>query len=86
MEKERYQLRRAAGRCWLLDMEQSGAKSGGVISLNESGAFIWEQYVRLRSEDAVAELAAEHFGISREEGLADVRLFLRQLREQELEV
>lgn len=86
MDGRRYQLRKAAGRYWLLDMEQSGAKSEGVVSFNESGAFIWEQYSRLRSEEAVAEKVGARFGISGEEGLRDVRLFLEQLKEQGVEL
>lgn len=82
----RYQLRRAAGMYWLLDMEQSGAKSSGVVSFNESGAFIWEQYMHLRSEKAVAEAVCASFDVPYEESLQDVRQFLAQLRRQGLNI
>ncbi len=85
-EKGRYQLRKAAGLYWLLDMEQSGAHSVEQITFNESGAFIWEQYARLQSEKAVAEAVSREFGISKEEGLADVRQFLAQLRDKGLDL
>ncbi|MCH5332538.1 MAG: PqqD family protein [Agathobacter sp.] len=85
-ESGRYRLRRAAGLCWLLDMQQSGAKSAGVVSLNETGAFIWEQYMRLQSEEAVAEAVSACFSIPREESLEDVRQFLAQLKRQGLEL
>lgn len=84
--KRRYQMRRAAGLYWLLDMEQSGEKSIGTVSFNESGAFIWEQYEHLGSDEAVAEKLCESFNISYEDSLADVRQFLSQLREQGLEL
>lgn len=84
--KRRYQMRRAAGLYWLLDMEQSGAKNIGVVSFNESGAFIWEQYECLGSDEAVAEKLRESFGISYKDSLTDVRQFLSQLREQGLEI
>ena len=80
--KERYQLRMAAGMYWLLDMEQSGAEKVEPVVINESGAHIWEQYVCLRSEAAVAEALCREFGISVQEALADIRRFLRQLEEQ----
>ncbi len=87
MEKTgRYQLRRAAGLYWLLDMEQSGEKNIGAVSFNESGAYIWEQYVCLGSDEAVAEKLSESFGIPYENSLADVRQFLSQLKDQGLEL
>ena len=80
----RYQLRKAAGLYWLLDMGQSGAVRQEPIILNETGAYIWEQYGLLRSETAVAEALGREFGISAKEALADVRQFLQQLKEQGL--
>lgn len=80
----RYQLRRAAGLYWLLDMEQNGSERQEPIVLNDSGAYIWNQYQRLRSEAAVAEALNREFGISVQEGLADIRQFFQQLREQGL--
>lgn len=80
--KGRYQLRKAAGLYWLLDMEQDGSGKREPAVLNESGAYIWEQYRRLQSESAVAAALNREFGISEQEGLADIRQFFQQLREQ----
>ena len=80
--KGRYQLRKAAGLYWLLDMEQSGVERKEPVVLNESGAYIWMQYENLRSETAVAEALSREYGISVQEGLEDIRQFFRQLREQ----
>lgn len=80
--KKRYQIRKAAGLYWLVDMEQSGIDRQEQIVLNESGAYIWKQYERLRSEVAVAEELNGEFDIPVEEALADVEQFLRQLKDQ----
>lgn len=85
-ERGRYQLRKAAGLFWLVDMEQSGAERQEQIVLNESGAYIWRQYERLQSETAVAEVLSSEFGISAQEGLADIRQFFQQLKEQGLDI
>lgn len=53
--KDRYQMRRAAGLYWLIDMEQNGVCWREPVAVNESGAYIWAQYRRLGSEEAVAE-------------------------------
>lgn len=82
--EERYQLRKAAGLYWLLDMEQDGVEMREPVVINESGAYIWEQYRRLGSEMSVAEALSREFGLSVQEGLTDVRQFLQQLREQGL--
>lgn len=83
---ERYQLRKAAGLYWLVDMEQSGVGRQEQIVLNESGAYIWKQYWLLRSETAVAEVLSREFGISVQEGLTDIRQFFQQLKEQGLDI
>lgn len=85
-EKGRYQLRKAAGLYWLVDMEQSGVERQEQIVLNESGAYIWRQYQRLQSETKVAEVLSREFGISAQEGLADIRQFFQQLKEQGLDI
>lgn len=82
----RYQLRKAAGLYWLIDMEQSGIERQEQIVLNESGACIWEQYEQLRSETAVAEVLSRKFGVSAGECLADIRQFFQQLKEQGLDI
>lgn len=45
MQKNRYQLRCAAGKYWLLDMEQDGETYRPPLMLNESGAYIFRQYM-----------------------------------------
>lgn len=81
-ERERYQLRKAAGLYWLIDMEQSGGDWKEPVAVNESGAYIWRQYQRLKSETAVAEELSRESGVPVPEVLADIRCFLRQLEEQ----
>ena len=80
--KKSYQIRKAAGLYWLLDMEQSGIDRQEPVALNESGAYIWQQYERLGSDAAVAEELSEKFEIPAEEALADVKQFLKQLERQ----
>ncbi|MCM1568699.1 MAG: PqqD family protein [Roseburia sp.] len=80
---DRYQLRYAAGQYWLLDMEQDGDCYREPICMNESGAFILEQYFLLGERTAVAQQMHERYGISVEQALADVEEFLQKLKEQE---
>ncbi len=79
---ERYQIRKAAGVYWLLDMEQSGIEGRGCVMLNESGALIWDLYARLGSVREVAEKLSSEFGVLVPEAETDVRQFLQQLKKQ----
>lgn len=78
----RYQLRRAAGVYWLLDMEQDGLSCERPIMLNECGAFLWQRFRDGKTKEAaVQELCAE-YEIPPERAKADVERFIGQLKEQ----
>ena len=51
----RYQLRRAAGRYWLLDMEQEGVPYRRPLCMNEMGAAVWELLVRGLDREGIVE-------------------------------
>lgn len=46
MQKNRYQLRCAAGKYWLLDMEQDGETYRPPLMLNERGLYLQAVYGR----------------------------------------
>ena len=79
-----YQLRHAAGRYWLLDMQQDGLVYHKPIELNECAAFIWEMCVRRRTQEAIASELQKHYGISMRQERKDTELFIMRLREQGL--
>lgn len=75
----RYQLRKAAGRYWLLDMEQPGSPYKPPVVINECGAFIWQCCEKGLSGESIAGLLSDEYGIPEEEALQDVLQFLNQL-------
>lgn len=81
-EKKRYQLRYAAGLYWLLDMEQTGEIYKRPVTMNECGAYIWQNYIESVSEEEIADMLHTRYGISGEEALADIREFIKQLQKQ----
>lgn len=81
---KRYQLRQAAGMYWLLDMEQSGKDYKKPIVMNESGAFIWQQYEKTGNKEAVATVLQEQYGVPAEEAAQDIEEFFQQLQKQGL--
>ena len=62
MQKNKYQLRCAAGKYWLLDMEQDGEPYRPPLMLNESGAYIFRQYTAGNTADKIAEELATMYG------------------------
>lgn len=85
-EKERYQLRKAAGLYWLLDMEQEGKEGKKPIVLNECGAFIWNQYLKMHTKEEIVKMLCQAYGATEEEVRADVTAFMKELKEQEIDL
>lgn len=75
----RYSVRKAAGKYWLLDMQQDGKNYIEPIALNESGARIWELFSQNLDISAIAEHLAKQYGISAEMVKGDVLQFLKGL-------
>ena len=77
-KESRYQLRRAAGVCWLIDMEQKGVPFQKPIPVNEMGAEIWELLV-CGQRDRIVEKLCEEYQIERVEVIQDVEYFIKDL-------
>ncbi|MCD8068016.1 MAG: PqqD family protein [Lachnospiraceae bacterium] len=80
--KDRFQLRYAAGRYWLLDMKQEGLAFRRPVCLNEPGALIWRKLCEGRTREEIADELCGRFGLERQEALEDCGLFIGQLQKQ----
>lgn len=76
-----YQLRKAAGTYWLLDMEQDGPAYTKPVPLNESGAYIWQLLEAGHKTEQAARIVAAEYGITADEAGEDIRQFLQNLHE-----
>lgn len=85
-ERERYQLRKAAGLYWLLDMEQDGKERKKPIVMNECGAFIWNQYLKMHTKEEIVKMLCQAYEVSEEEAGADVTAFMEEIKEQEIDL
>ncbi|MCD8346972.1 MAG: PqqD family protein [Lachnospiraceae bacterium] len=81
-QKERYQLRHAAGIYWLLDMEQSGMPYVKPVPMNEMGAAIWKMLRQGMDLDEIAEKLSETYEIPAKQAREDAGAFLAELRKQ----
>lgn len=80
MDKNRYQLRKAAGKYRLLDMNQDGKNPCREVAMNETGVLLWKEYLKTESTEAAARKLALVYGLSEQESLADAEAFFEQLR------
>lgn len=84
MDREKgvsYQLRKAAGVYWLIDMDQKGVPFKKPIPVNEMGADIWRLLEQGNKEEA-AEWLCEEYEIGQEQAAHDMELFLYELRQR----
>ena len=57
------------------------AQGGGMIALNETGAFIWDLLKEETSVEAVAKALAEHYGIDVDTATRDTEAYVTMLKE-----
>lgn len=78
--KEGFVLRETAGSYIVMNL--GGEISlNGVITLNETGAFIWKAIEDGKSESDVAKAIAEEYEIDEETALRDVKAFIIKMSE-----
>ena len=77
--KSEYQLRHAAGKYWLLNMEQKGLPYERPILLNSVGAEMCGELRRGKTPEQIAEVLGQRYEVEAEEIKADVLQFFKQL-------
>lgn len=64
-----------------------GKRSGkfhGMVTLNETGCFLWELMKNERTEEELVTALTDNYDTGREQAEADVKAFLLKLREADL--
>ena len=73
-------LREVAGRQVIVPVGKQAAKFFGMISLNETGAFLWQQLETEQTVDSLAQALTGNYEVSEELARKDVEAFLEKLR------
>ena len=74
-------LRKIMNRWMVVPTGKATARTGGMLSLNESSALLWEALEKGSDEDSLAALLCEHYLTDLDTALSDVRKFLQKLEE-----
>lgn len=78
--KQNYALRSVANTWVVLPMGTETVNFNGMITLNESGAFLWRALEHGGDRESLADALMQEYIVDREEALADVDVFLQKLR------
>lgn len=77
--KSGFVMRKIAGRDIVLPSGDD-MNLNQMISLNETGMFIWKQLQEDTTEDAIASALAQHYGIPLEDAKAHTTAFIEKIR------
>ena len=79
--KKGFILRNVADSWVILAVGQTSVDFNGMISLNETGAFLWKSLEETGDRDAVVKALCSEYDVSEEIAAADVDEYIAKLRE-----
>lgn len=80
-KKEQFIVRTIGDSLVMMPYGETTLRFNGLITPNETAAFIWEHLEQVDSPDALAALLCEQFEVSPEQALADCRRLLSQMKQ-----
>ena len=82
--KPDFAMQNVGGEYLLVPLGAQVMDMNGIITLNATGACIWEALEVERTTDEVAALVAERFDVALEQARADVEVYVAQIAEMGL--
>ena len=82
--KEGFLLRKVAGDHVVVPVGEAGKVFHGMIRLNDTGAFLWEQCRKETTKEQVLQAMAEKYEVDESVAADDLDRFLQQLRNAEI--
>lgn len=79
--KENFALRSVADTWVVLPLGEEAINFNGMLTLNESGALLWQALERGGDRESMADALMAEYVVDRAKALADVDKFLAKLRE-----
>ena len=80
--KSGFVVRKIANQYMAVPVGARAKELHGMIGLNETAAFLWEQLQEERTEEELAELLYNEYEISEEKALETVQRFCKKLLEE----
>ena len=70
--KQEFVLREVAGENIVIPLTGLGERFNGLITLNETGAFIWKQIEAEKNKDAIVDALLEEYDVTRQQAQRNV--------------
>lgn len=77
--KENFVLRQVVDTWVVLPLGATSLDFQGMLTLNESGAFLWDLLEKGKSKQALVDALTENYIVSQEEARGDVESFIQKL-------
>lgn len=78
-QNENFMLRCCADLTLLVPVGEAALRFPGMISVNETGAFLWEALSRDQTPESLTELLTQRFQVSPDRAARDTEVFLDKL-------
>ena len=82
--KDGFLLRTLGDTHVVVPVGQASIDLRGMITLNATGAFLWELLQSEQTEDSLTEQLLEHYDVDSDRAAADVARFVQLLRDNDL--
>ena len=81
---ENYVLRQISDTWVVLPLGEQTLDFNGMITLNETGSFLWERLEKGCEEEDLVEALLEEYEVTREQASADVAEFVEKLKKADI--
>ena len=82
--KDSFVLRNIAGNYVVVPIGKENIDFNGMMSLNETGAFLFEKLQNGIEEDALVQALTDTYEVSEEQAQQDIRNFIQKAQEEDL--
>ena len=82
--KKEFMLRDIVGEAVLIPTGETATKFNGLMSVNELGRFIWENYERAKDEEELLGFILDEYEVEKDVAKADLDEFLNILKENNI--
>ena len=79
--KDGFILKKVAGTAIVVAVGKRVKEFGGIISLNETAEFLWNNLEKANSAEELADILCEEYDVTKEKALDSCQNFLAKLRE-----
>ncbi|WP_455543001.1 PqqD family protein [Intestinibacter sp.] len=82
--KKEFMLREIVGETALIPIGETGTHFNGLISVNELGRFIWENYEKAQDKNELLGFILDEYEVEKDVAKADLDEFLKILEDAEI--